>query len=138
MATDDDFARAAAAAFFARSRRAAELRRERWGNSDGQSMTRLVRLLPSLADARGVDPWDAGAFLAWACDPATDLTSGALHAVRFVLQVWNCGRDWVEAAALSGLDGGHLTAFNLVEACSAWDEEHRAACLAWIEAPFFP
>jgi len=136
--TDDTFARAAAEDFFAEARRVSELRRERWGNSDGDSMTRLVRSFPVLEDAAGVDPWNAGRFLRWACAPDTDLCSSALHAVRFVLQVWNCRRDWRATAKDEGLGGGHLAPFNLVEACSIWDNRHRVACLAWIEAPFFP
>lgn len=132
----ETMSRAAAAAFFARAEEVTRLRRERWGEGGDASMTRLARRFPSLRDAHGVDPWDAMTFLRWACD--ADLTSGMLHTVRFVLQVWNSATDWVETAAANGLAGRHLTDFSLVAACGAWDEDHRAACLAWLEAPFFP
>lgn len=134
----EEMSRETAAEFIARAREVTRLRRERWGDSNEGSMTRLARRFPSLRHARGIEPWDAMTFLRWACDENTDLTSGMLHTVRFLLQVWNSATDWVEIAAANGLDGRHLTTFNLVAACAAWDEEHRAACLAWLEAPFFP
>lgn len=129
---DENFARE----YLARSRAFAQRKRERWGDDSQQRMTRLVRRFPSLADADGVEPWDATRFLRWACD--ADMTSGRLQAVRFILQVWNSSTDWTETAAAQGLDGRHLTAFNVVHACAVWDDDHRAACLAYIELPFQP
>lgn len=135
--TDDiDALERAARDYLARGRAFAQQKRERWGDDNLQSMTRLVRRFPSLGDADGIEPWDAIRFLRWACD--ADMTSGRLHAVRFVLQVWNSSTDWTDAAAVEGLDGRHLTAFNVVDACAVWDDAHRAACLAYIELPFQP
>lgn len=135
--TDDDASvERAARDYLARARAFAQQKRERWGDDSRQCMTRLVRRFPSLGDADGIEPWDATRFLRWACD--ADMTSGRLHAVRFILQVWNPSTDWTEVAAAQGLDGGHLTAFNVVDACAVWDESHRAGCLAYIELPFQP
>lgn len=125
----------AAEAYLARAHAFADRQRERWGAGE-QRMTRLARRFPSLADADGIEPWDAMRFLRWAC--TADLTSGRLHAVRFVLQVWNPSTNWIKTAAAHDLDGGHLLPFNVIEACGVWDETHRAACLAWIELPFYP
>jgi hypothetical protein len=131
-----DEAQRAAAWFAERAGLTHQLRHERWGSSDSDSMTRLARLFPTLADADGIDPWDVDRFLRWAC--TADLTSGALHSVCFCLQVWSARCDWRKVAAEQGLNGAHLESFNLVQACGVWDEPHRAACLAWLEAPFFP
>lgn len=125
----------AAREYLARARAFAQRKSERWGTEE-QRMTRLVRCFPSLADADGIEPWDATRFLRWACD--ADMTSGRLHAVRFVLQVWNPSTDWTESAAAHGLDGQHLSAFNVFHACAVWDETHRAGFLAWVELPFHP
>jgi hypothetical protein len=129
-------ARAEMEAFRQRGAQRAAMIAERWGTGGADGMTRLARGFPMLAEARGIDPWDVGTFLRWAC--TADLTSSSLYAVRFVLQVWNARTDWRAAAADKGLDGAHLEPFNVVDALAAWDDAHRAAFVSWCEAPFWP
>ncbi len=61
--------------------------------------------------------------LKWALSPEPG--SGAHHAARFVLTVWNLG-PWQE------FDG-----FDFHEAFGKWDKKHRAAFLAWASAPWW-
>jgi len=130
-----------------RSEARAKRRREQWGDGGREGMTLLARSFPMLRSAAGVDPWDPAALIRWACSPA--ITSGGMHAVHFCLQVWNSTADWPEAAAAVLREAGEpepdvevlarvFAPFNLVAAFGAWDDEHRAACLAWCEAPFWP
>jgi hypothetical protein len=103
------------------------------------AMTVLARSFPVLArDAEGIAPWDVDRFLAWLCGPAP--SSGAIHAGRFVLSVWNPRTDWREVARQSGIDGAgdRLQRFDLFEAVGVWDDEHRLACMTWIDGPFWP
>jgi hypothetical protein len=68
--------------------------KQRFPGTNRQQMTALCRLFPTLADeANGIDPWNADTFALWAV--STGACSGALHAARFVLQVWNCSADWI-------------------------------------------
>jgi len=136
MAEASELARAMAHASIRRAEEQAKLKRERWGDAGEERMTRLARSFPSLRDALGVDPWDALTFLRWSDRP--QLTSGMVHAIRFVLQVWNPSTDWRETAAAHGIDGSHLEPFNVVHALSTWDDAHRDAFLAWCEVPFYP
>lgn len=101
------------------------------------AMTRLVRLFPTLRDAEGVDPWDADAFLAWACGAHS---SGMLHAAKFVLSVWNPRTDWNEVAHEAGLLNAEqrLSPFNLHDALGVWDYEHRDAFIMWVHGAFWP
>jgi hypothetical protein len=48
-------------------------------------LERLARTFPTLAEAP-FDPWDPDKFAGWA---AQNLSSGGLHAARFVLSIWN-------------------------------------------------
>jgi hypothetical protein len=98
--------------------------RERWGANDGERMTRLAHEFPSLAEADGVDPWHLEALVRWAMQP--DLPVMAMHAVRFLLHVWSSDKDW------------GITPFKFADAFREWDEAHRAAVIAWCEAPFHP
>jgi len=66
----------------------AQRERERWGNPGAQRMTQLARLFPCLDQADGIEPWDPEALIRWAAAGLTS-TTGMLHAVRFVLQVWS-------------------------------------------------
>lgn len=90
-----------------------------------ERMTALARSFPTLAArAEGVDPWNAEVLDGWACGPVPG--SGALHAARFVLAVWNGYAKWECGPYLA------------VEAMSVWDREHRSACVAWATDPWWP
>jgi hypothetical protein len=114
----------------------ASARRPLWTDDSRVAMTRLARRFPTLRNALGLDPWDATAFLRWAC--TVDLTSGGLHAVRFVLGVWNSTANWVEEARRDGLDGAHLGRFDVFEALNAWDDAHAEGFTTWVRCPFWP
>ncbi len=88
------------------------------------SITDLARSFPSLCAADGLAPWDPEALDRWACGPVP--CSGALHAARFVLAVWNVHAEW------------ECGGFDLVRAVGAWDTAHRAAFLAWASQPWWP
>lgn len=88
-------------------------------------MAKLAASFPTLKDAPGVAPFEPRALDRWASSSPA-VTSGSLAAARFVLSVFNpstafeCGR------------------FDLHEALSVWDADHRAAFLAWATAPWWP
>jgi len=120
-------------------RKKTELAEQRWGSPDDVAgrMTRLCQDFPSLRGKPGTAPWDTDTLLSWACGPAP--SSGAIHAVRFVLNVWNTSTNWIEIATELDLDGAEcLEPFNLAQAWACWDDGHRTAALAWLELPFFP
>ena len=64
----------------------------------------------------------------WLRGPA--VTSGSLWAGRFCLLVWSGD---VKSAAF-----WRAGPFDVVTAMSVWDWEHRAAFLAWCQAPWWP
>ena len=70
-------------------------RAKRFPGSGRQQMTALCQLFPTLAEqADGIDPWNTDKFLVWAA--GTGICSGGVHAIRFVLQVWNSRTNWIE------------------------------------------
>lgn len=175
----------------AQKRRAAELEK-RFPGTGRQKMAALCRMFPTLAEhAVGIDPWNTDEFLVWAA--GTSMGSGGVHAIRFVLQVWNSRVDWIDLltkelrrdhptapndrvlwdglrklkreareqleteAAHERLEGGRaapvtdeaikerligwfstVAPFNVADAFSTWDAQHRKAFVAWAEYPFFP
>lgn len=175
----------------AQKRRNAE-REKRFPGTGRQKMATLCRMFPTLAEqASGIDPWNLDKFLVWAVE--TGICSGGVHAIRFVLQVWNSRTDWIdlltkelrreqpadpndralwdglrklkrrarehleeeaadekrergraapvtEAAVEERLIGWFSTVgpFNVADAFSTWDANHRRAFSAWAEYPFFP
>ena len=88
-------------------------------------MEDLAISFPALEGAPGTLPWDAEAFDRWAAT-SPEPGSGALHAARFVLAVWNDRAPWKAGS------------FQAISALGTWDGEHRAAFLAWAQAPWFP
>jgi hypothetical protein len=88
------------------------------------TMEELALSFHGLRAADGVRPFDAETLDAWACGPAPG--SGALNAARFVLSVWNSRAKW------------RCGRFDVVDALSCWDAEHRAAFLAWAQEPCWP
>lgn len=106
-----------------------------WPRDTREAISILVSSFPSLAGAPGVVPWDTDAFLPWLCgqERADTLCSGL-----FILGVWNSRTDWHEVAREWGHElraGGH---FSPLPALDVWDEKHRSAAVAWMDAPFWP
>lgn len=84
----------------------------------------LARSFPSLDGAPGIEPFDLEALTRW----SRSRGSGARHAVRFVVSVWN-----PDAPLQLGLES-----FDVHAALGAWDLRHRAAFVAWARAPWWP
>lgn len=144
-----------------------------------QRMVALCRLFPSIVEegCDGIDPFDAQLLVRWAL--LRGGSSGLLHAIRFVLHVWNSNARWPEqlrkeAAAERPTDPSKgskalwqavqsikadlkanprgfqtteerlaecfevVAPFNLSNAWSVWDEQHRAAVQTWLSYPFWP
>lgn len=85
-------------------------------------MEKLAQSFPSLKRAPGVAPFDPAKLEAWACGPVP--SSGAAHAARFVLHVWNFRHSW------------KCGQFDLFAAINVWDEGHAKAFRAWAERPW--
>jgi hypothetical protein len=126
------------------AREAARARNARWpqtpeGHVDTvAAMTTLARSFPSLRDADGIEPWDLERFARWLC---TGTSGGGRRAGRFVLYVWSPRTDHREfgrALEIEHADDGALDPFDLSDALSVWDEEHKRAFVSWVEAPFWP
>lgn len=87
-------------------------------------MQQLVSSFLTLREAPGAVPWDPERLDTWATDEA-EPESGGQHAARFVLSVWS-GRKW------------RCGTFELAKAWAIWDADHRAACMAWLNSPWWP
>lgn len=107
--------------------------RARWPEDGYEAMVALAKRFPSMRGVPGTDPFEVGALVRWLNGPAP--TSGSRHAAMFLLHVWNAETDWREFGLKVKAGYGR---FNLGRAVASWDYEHRAACLEWLEAPFFP
>lgn len=105
----------------------------RWPKGSDDAMTVLAHLFPTLRDVKACDPFSATALVHW-LNTASE-GEGSRHAALFLLSVWNPDADW-RTAGLKVKPG--FGRFNLTRAMGTWDREHRAACLAWVEAPFWP
>jgi len=88
-----------------------------------QKMEALALSFPSLGRAWGVSPWNVDEFAEWAAGPAP--SSGMRCTARFVLSVWNPYHEWA------------CGPFDLTEALRCWDDDHRAAFIAWARAPWW-
>lgn len=87
-------------------------------------MTAFARTFPSMMDAPGVPLWDADTLDRWAAE--TPLSHGERVTARFLLAVWDPGPSWL------------CGRFDVMEALRIWDDEHRAAFVAWAEDPWWP
>jgi len=105
-------------------------KRARWPEDGPLAMTALAKLLPSMRDVPGTDPWNADELIAWCRTGAP--TSGSGWAARFLLSVWNPSTNWNEY----GLPGAGK--FDLMEAWPVLDDAHQAAIMRWLDAPFWP
>jgi hypothetical protein len=87
-------------------------------------MAAFARTFPSTAKSDGVRLWDAHTLDHWAAE--TPVSHGELLTAQFLLSVrdsataWRCGR------------------FELMDALRVWDDQHRAAFLAWADDPWWP
>ena len=89
-----------------------------------EKMERLAQSFPTLMMAPGTVPFNADKLAKWARGPEPG--HGARCAARFVLTVWNPGVRW------------RCGRFDLMEALSSWDDEHRGAFLRWVQKPWWP
>ncbi len=87
-------------------------------------MEELVGTFPSLREAPGGSPWDALLLDEWPL--RREDGSAALHAARFVLEVWDSSGRW---------DCGP---FGVVNALATWDHAHKKAFLRWAADPWWP
>lgn len=83
------------AAMLDAQRKRAEARDRIFPGEGREKMTALCSKFPTLATAP-IRPWNTDRFLLWLL--LTPQCSGAVHAARFVLSVWNQGTDWVALA----------------------------------------
>ena len=86
-------------------------------------MASFARTFPSMAKA-GTDPWDAYALDRRMAE--SPVSHGELLTAQFLLAVWDPATAW------------RCGRFELMEALRVWDDRHRAAFLAWANAPWWP
>lgn len=91
-------------------------------------MARLVRAFPTLAAAwPESQAWTPSAWGEWCETQGRTQATGARWAASFVCGVWSGGPAWAQSVGLPGFDA--------IRALGAWDAEHRAAFVAWAQAP---
>jgi hypothetical protein len=97
-----------------------------------QRILHLARQFPvlELCDAP-LDSWDLPRLISWATGPHP--SSGALHAVRFVLSVWDPG-----AAAWDPGTRAWGGRFDVHEALKSWDLANRKPFQDWVKNPWWP
>lgn len=86
-------------------------------------MAAFARSFHAIRNAPGVPLWDADTLDRWAAE--TPLSHGELVTARFVLAVWDPNHQW------------RCGRFYLMEALRIWDDNHRAAFLAWAKDPWW-
>jgi hypothetical protein len=84
---------------------------------------RWALLFPTVKAAFGSTLFQPIDLDSWATSQPSD---GALHAAKFLLALWNNQQVW---------DCGK---FDVTDAMSIWDAEHRAAFVVWAEQPWWP
>jgi hypothetical protein len=85
-----------------------------------QRIAQLAETFPTLRGAPGLYPWKPRELE----DACGRLSSGGVHAARFVLACWNSYHPW------------RCGPFLVLEAFGTWDDEHRAAFVAWAQDPW--
>jgi hypothetical protein len=100
-----------------------------WSDEDMQRdppnprMTTLAERFPSLRRGPGVAPWKPYLLDNWACAASSE----ERRAASFLLWVvWNPTGPW------------RVEPFNICDAWTEWDEDHRDAAMSWLQAPFHP
>lgn len=96
-----------------------------------EKMSALAESFPTLLAAgyAGIRPWDP-----LALDAHRGEAHGERCAIQFLLSVWNPETS----AAPKKRDRWKHGGFDLQEALGVWDDQHRAAFLAWASAPWWP
>lgn len=89
-----------------------------------QNMAALARSFPCIAKYPAAKLWDSNALDKWAFD--TPISHGELVTVRFLLAIWDPDFFW------------RCGRFDFMDAFGVWDEQHRAAFLAWANDPWWP
>lgn len=88
-------------------------------------MAELARTFPSVRFVyAATTAWDADAVDRWAVD--VPLSHGELLTAQFLLAVWDAAAEW------------RCGRFDLMAALRVWDEQNRAAFLAWAACPWWP
>lgn len=92
-----------------------------------ERMSKLAESFPALGRWKmppGVRPWDPAALL----EQHGSMSHGEQLVVRFLIGVWGGGAEalW------------NMKPFDFFEAWGCWDDEQRAAFVAWARAPFWP
>jgi hypothetical protein len=83
----------------------------------------LARSFPALQNAPGARlTWNPGELDAWACSAIP--SSGAIHAARFVLSVFNVFTRW------------QCGPFEVAKAVGVWDSGNLGAFQAWAKDPW--
>ncbi len=85
----------------------------------------LVESFPSLVGRPGVELWNANV-LDLSAKRGAWTTGGSIHAVRFVLSVWDPNYKW------------KVGPFSISQALQVWDGSHHRAFLAWAQKPWWP
>jgi hypothetical protein len=91
-----------------------------------ERMSLLAESFPALrrwGSTPGVRPWDPERL----ARASGTMSHGEQCAARFVLGVWT------GTGSFPGVQP-----FDFFEAMGVWDEEQRDACIAWMQAPFWP
>jgi hypothetical protein len=94
-------------------------------------MVLLCESFHSLRGAPGTHPWNQHTFATWASGGKTDAER---QAAAFVLSVWNGNNlaPWWSKKPF------RVSVFDATLACAIWDEQNRAAFIAWCNDPFYP
>lgn len=119
-------------------------------NTDHRAdMVKLCLTFPTLQRAPGIQPWNPEELDEWACSAASH---GGVYAARFILAVWSgrMGRLGDKPRKTPEKDNwyGHWRfnldthwrcgPFDVVDAMSTWDHEHKMAFLLWAQKPWYP
>lgn len=89
-----------------------------------ERLSTFAETFPGLRGKMGVRPWQPGQIARWFGDSQAAGDTRGAHAARFVLEIAHPGSTFGR--------------FNAVQALREWDEPHRAAFLAWAQAPWWP
>ena len=122
-----------------------------WPSDNRAQMTALARLFPCFSreyeHVPGIDPWDPSELVD--ALNSNGYAPSVRNAALFLLCIWN-REDWSDPKfcsphlKLRRRRKGQLETvrrigrFDLTDAWSNWDEQHRGAALAWMLSPFWP
>lgn len=107
--------------------------------ADRNRMADLARSFPELARRAPIEPFEPDTLDRWACSGAPGHAGSC--AARFVLSVWTGDTGALDIHRKRATDRvwpWKCRRFELHEALACWDDEHRAAFLAWARNPWWP